>query len=58
MPLVPPEHWEILARSALCSFYCAILFDTYKGCSESNASYFILLAHGARGGRQWYGSRG
>lgn len=30
----------------------------YYGCSESNASYFILLAHNVRGGRWWYGCRG
>lgn len=27
-------------------------------CSESNASYFIMLAHIIRGGRWWQGSRG
>lgn len=30
----------------------------YKGCSESNASYFIMSAHGVRGGCRQYGSRG
>ena len=30
----------------------------YKGCSESNASYFMMLAHNVRGGCWWYGSRG
>jgi len=30
----------------------------YKGCSESNAFYFIMLAHDIRGGCWWYGSTG
>ena len=30
----------------------------YKGCSESNAFYFVMLASNVRGGCQWYGSRG
>ena len=30
----------------------------YKGCSESNASCFMMLAHDMRGGYRWYGSRG
>ena len=30
----------------------------YKGCSESNASYFIKLTHDIGGGCWWYGSRG
>lgn len=28
-----------------------------KGCSKTNSSYFIMLAHGIRG-RWWHGSRG
>jgi len=28
-----------------------------KGCSESNASFFIMLAHDVRSGYWWYGSR-
>ena len=30
----------------------------YRGCSESNASYFIIFAHDIRGGCRWYGSSG
>ena len=30
----------------------------YKGCSESNASCFIILVHSVRGGYCWDGSRG
>ena len=30
----------------------------YEGCSESNASYFILLAQRSRGRCWWWGSRG
>ena len=30
----------------------------YEGCSKSNASYFIVLAHNIRGRCWWYGSRG
>jgi len=30
----------------------------YKDCSESNASYFMMLAYSIRGGCSWYGSRG
>ena len=30
----------------------------YKGCSKSNASSFIMLAHNVRRGCWWYGSRG
>ena len=30
----------------------------YEGCSESNASYFMMLAQNVRGGWCWYGSRG
>ena len=30
----------------------------YEGCSESNASHFIMLAHNNRGGCWWYDSRG
>ena len=30
----------------------------YEDHSESNASYFIILAHDVRGGCWWYGSRG
>jgi len=30
----------------------------YEGCSESNAAYFITLAHNIGGGCWWYGSRG
>jgi hypothetical protein len=29
-----------------------------RGRSESNASYFIMLAHDSRGGCWWHGSRG
>ena len=29
-----------------------------EGCSKSNASCFMILAHNVRGGCQWYGSRG
>mgnify|MGYP001858769923 FL=1 len=29
----------------------------YEGCSRSNVSYFILLAHGIRGRWRWYSSR-
>jgi len=31
--------------------------NIYKGCSESNAFYFIMLAHEVRGGCWWEGSR-
>jgi len=31
---------------------------SYKGCSESNTSYFIMLACDTRGGYSWYGNRG
>jgi len=30
----------------------------YEGCSESNASCFLMLAHDFRGRCWWYGSRG
>jgi len=30
----------------------------YEGCSESNASCFMMLAHSIRGWCWWYGSRG
>ena len=30
----------------------------HKGCPESNASYFMMLAHNVRSGRWCYGSRG
>jgi len=30
----------------------------HESCSESSASYFIMLAHDVRGGCWWYGSRG
>ena len=30
----------------------------YEGCSKSNASYFVMLAHSIRRGGWWYGSRG
>lgn len=30
----------------------------YAGCSESNASYYIMSAHNIRGRCWWYGSRG
>ena len=30
----------------------------YKGCSESNALYFIILTHDIRGRCWWYGNRG
>ena len=30
---------------------------TYKGCSKSNASYFIILAHNTRGKHWWYSNR-
>ena len=29
----------------------------HEGCSETNASYFVILAHNFRGGCWWYGSR-
>ena len=35
-----------------------VLVEKYEGCSKSNASYFIMLAHNIRGGCWWYGSRG
>ena len=31
---------------------------TYKGCSESDASNFMMLAYDIRGRCRWYGSRG
>jgi len=34
------------------------LWYLYKVCSESNASYFMMLAHDVRGGCWWCGSRG
>ena len=36
----------------------ALFCTDYRGCSESNASYFILLAHDIRGECWWYVSRG
>ena len=33
-------------------------FHLYKGCSESNASYFMILTHGVRGRCWWDSSRG
>ena len=39
-------------------FAMKLLTDLYKGCSENNASLFIVLAHNIRGGWRWYGSRG
>jgi len=32
--------------------------EFYESCSESNASYFIILARDIKGGCWWYGSRG
>ena len=32
-------------------------FMMYEGCFESNASYFIMLAHDIRGGCWWHGSK-
>ena len=37
---------------------CPISLPSYKGCSESHASYFIMLAQSTRDGCWWYGSRG
>jgi len=31
---------------------------SYEGCSKSNASYFITMAHNIRGRCWWYGTRG
>ena len=39
------RHWQLLV-------------PIYEGCSESNASHFIMLAHNVRGGCWWPGSRG
>ena len=40
-----------------CSIYVFVLISTrHEDCSESNASYFIMLAHNVRGGCWWYGS--
>jgi len=38
--------------------YLFVASQMYDGCSESNASYSITLAHDVRGGCWWYGSRG
>ena len=35
-----------------------LIWKKYEGCSESNASYFMMLAHSVRGGYWWCGSRG
>jgi hypothetical protein len=35
-----------------------ISFTIYEGCSNSNDSYYIMLAHDVRGGCWWYVSRG
>ena len=43
----PPWNWVAwMSTSGKC-----------EGCSEINASYFIMLAHDVRGGCWWYGSR-
>ena len=34
------------------------MFKMYKGCSESNASYFITLVHSVRDRYLWYDGRG
>ena len=34
----------------------SIFLLIYKGCSKSNASYFIMLAHNISGECWWYGS--
>ena len=39
--------------ASLFSFltYCSVFnYSVYKGCSESNASYFLMLSHNVRGG--------
>ena len=41
-----------------CSNIVFMLVVNYEGCSESNASYIIMLAHDIRGGCWWYGNRG
>jgi len=45
------SSWDQSVFSNMC-------FPYYEGWSESNASYFMMLAHDATGGCWWYGSRG
>ena len=41
------------------SWFTWLLWELlHKGCSESNPSYFMMLAHSVRGGCWWDGSRG
>ena len=42
----------------LCVRTLYLYSHTNNGCSESNASYFILLAHNVRGRCWWGGNRG
>ena len=58
-PWLYPSLWldSCLASGEQRGRGCMSTWWTYKGCSESNASYFILLAH-IRGGCWWCGGRG
>ena len=54
------EKWTDVIISFQILIYIEIYsyISAHKGCSESNALYFIMLAHYTRGGCWWCGSRG
>ena len=43
-----------VTHRGFCNLY---LYEIYDGCSESNAFYFIMLAHNIRGQCWWYSNR-
>ena len=53
------EYKALNFKMQINCLVCWLLFHYYYyyGCSKSNASYFIMLAHDVRG-KWWYGSRG
>ena len=49
---------ELIQTSSVNSSICIWFTSNYEGCSDSNASYFAMLAHDIRGTCWWYSSRG
>ena len=55
-----PQYLVIILGIMQCSgsFIGVCVLIKYEGCSKSNASHFIVLAHNIRSGCWWYDSRG